>query len=428
MRLMIAIVAACWLSAGVAPLRDAVIGTLTPADFIRDYVTARDRLDRGPGAPPSAEEGNALAVRLGAPPVQLFGGPYYLHPPPSLLVVLPFAWMPWDVAAAAWALASLALLGWLAASLLAIASPSLPPQTLTARNTIVLTLALVLWPPTLYCLEKGQWSIATAAVLAAGCRAIERTQWTRAGVWFGTAVAIKATPIVLVVVLLACSRRAVGAMLATIGGATTLSVAVNGLAIWSEFFANAAHDAQVWAPWVTNTASMQGVYARLLTKGPFASPLVEAPLVSLAAFVITGVILLVAGTVTAPKRAWVGVPTAPGNRDWARWCAAWLVLPVALNPLGWSHVVLLLLAPLVVAFRDGNRNARMGCIAAFAALSVPRQTLAALAGPLPVAPGPGLLLGVHAVAAIALYVLLLRKLPSGVFSKSSIINLQSPIQ
>ena len=97
------------------PLTDAVRGARDPADFIRDYVTARARLDGGRGAPPSGESANDLGERLGTPRVLLLGGPYYLHPPPALLAVMPIAWLPWHAAwdgceasasAAAWFLAA----------------------------------------------------------------------------------------------------------------------------------------------------------------------------------------------------------------------------------------------------------------------------------------------------------------------------------
>jgi hypothetical protein len=84
-----------------------------------------------------------------------------------------------------------------------------------------------------------------------------------------------------------------------------------------------------------------------------------------------------------------------------------LTLPVLLNPLGWNHVVVMLLASLVVLARDGGTRARVAAAAILALFSVPRDTLIALAGPLPVSPARGLILGLHAYAGLALFVALL---------------------
>lgn len=408
-------VVAGWLSWGIAPLTDAVRGVRDPADFIRDYVTARARLEGGRGAPPSGEEANDLGQRLGTPRVLLIGGPYYLHPPPALLPVMAVAWLSWHKAAVVWTVLSLAMLVWLARSLVGIAAPVRAPsggvrRAPSARWTVLLVLVLALWPPTLHCIEKGQWSIAVAALIAAGYRALEDGRDTRAGVWLGIAAAVKATPAVLIVMLLARSRRAAVVMLGTAFGAALLSLAVNGFAPWGQFFVNGLHDAAVWATWLANTASLQGVLARLLTASYFTRPLVEAPLLSRALFVIVAVAALVAGVVTRPRG---GDPVlaredAEEERAEACWSAAWLVLPVLLNPLGWTHVVLMLLPAVVVAFREGDAPTRVGAAMVLAVLGIPRQRLMAWAGPMPVPPLHGLVLGLHAMAVIALYVLLLR--------------------
>ena len=67
----------------------------------------------------------------------------------------------------------------------------------------------------------------------------------------------------------------------------------------------------------------------------------------------------------------------------------------------------MLLAPLAVAFREGGPRARGVAVVALAALSLPRQTLLAWAGPMPVPPLRGLVLGVHALAAVVVFVVLL---------------------
>jgi uncharacterized membrane protein len=394
-----ALVVACWLSAGSTPFVDAVLGASDPGDWARDYVTARARLETGRGPPPPGEAGNAQAARYGVPRVGLYGAPYFIHPPTATLAILPLAGLPWRPAALVWAAASVAAVGWLAISLLGIWSPGTEPP---AGRVALLTLALTLWPPTLHCLEKGQWSIWLAALLASGLRSFESTRARRAGVAFGVAAALKITPIVMLGFLLLQSRRAAIALLATAVGAALLALAAVGPAAWRAFLAEAPHNAAVWAPWIANTASLDGVYARLLTVNPFSRPLLVAPGLAGAAFGLTELVLLAAaiGAVTRNRRT--------GARADARVLAVWLTLPVLLNPLGWSHVVLMLLAPLAVLARDAGPRTRVGAVLLLAALSIPRQRLTEWVGAVPVGPAGGALLGLHAFAAVGLFVMLLR--------------------
>jgi hypothetical protein len=69
--------------------------------------------------------------------------------------------------------------------------------------------------------------------------------------------------------------------------------------------------------------------------------------------------------------------------------------------------VLMLLAPLAVLMRDAQRRTRIGVVLVLAALSVPRQRLAEWAGAVPVGPEGGTLLGLHAFAALGMFVMLL---------------------
>jgi hypothetical protein len=404
------VVAACWLAAGAEPLVDAARGARDPVDFARDYVAARARLEDGRGPAPDGDAANARAVRLGAPPAVLLGAIYYIHPPPAVLPVLPLAALPWRGAALAWLAASLLALGWLAHSLLALAARGQPPAP--ARVALA-TAALALWPPVLHGLEKGQWSILIAALLAAGLRALEGERPRRAGVLFGLAAALKVTPLVLAVVLVLRHRRAAAAMLATFAAAVAATVAVSGVGPWRAFLGGAARNAAVWAPWIANTASPAGVYARLFAGGPFARPLFEAPALANAAFDLTAAALIVAALLglRAVARARPSPAGAAGGGEAAgetAILAAWLTFPVLLNPLGWTHVVVMLLAPLVIAVRDGGPRTRRVAFFVLAALTVPREALARFAGPIPVAPIRGLALGLHAAAAVALFATLLR--------------------
>jgi hypothetical protein len=397
-----AAVAACWLSSGATPVVDALVGAREPVDFARDYVSARARIEDGRGPPPAGEEGNARADRLGAPRVALLGAPYYIHPPTAVLPVLAIAWLSWHAAARAWAFLSLAALVWLSWSLEGIRAPERRPEPWRLGLLAALLLA---WPPTLHCLEKGQWSIWLAALLAAGYRALERARPTRAGALFAAAASLKATPAVLFGLFVARGRRGAAAMALVLAALALLATAIEGAAPWRVFFAGASSNAAAWATWLANTVSLQGVFARLFTAGLFTRPLVEAPALSRLAFLATSAALLAAAVLVEWRRR----RSAAGRTAASLACAsaAWMALPVLLNPLGWTHLSVMLLVPIVVALRDGRARTRVVATLALAALSIPRQSLVAWAGPPPLAPAPGLIIGVHAFAAFGLYVALL---------------------
>jgi alpha-1,2-mannosyltransferase len=390
-------IAACWMCAGLKPFRDAAVGVAAPADFARDYVAASARLRTGPGAPPRGEDGNQLAERLGAPRVELLGAPYFIHPPTATLVTLPFALLPWPAAAAAWAALAAVALVWLAASLLAIAG-----RERSAGIMLGTAALLALWPPTLYDLEKGQWSLWLAALMAAGLRAFEAGRSRRSGVLLGLAAALKVSPVLLLAPFARRDRRAAMAMAATLAGAVLAAALVVGPAALVAFATGSGPNARAWAPWIANTASLAGVFARLTTASPFARPLLDAPGLGRAAFAVTAALAL---GLAALRTLRGGAPGTPPGRV----AAVWIVLAVVLNPLGWGHTLLLLLPPLVVLWRE--RGSSWPAVVIAALFTIPRQALAAWAGPLPVGPAAGLWLGVQAVAAMALLVALCR--PAG---------------
>ena len=69
--------------------------------------------------------------------------------------------------------------------------------------------------------------------------------------------------------------------------------------------------------------------------------------------------------------------------------------------------MLLLLAPLAVLARNGGTRQRVAATLVLAAISVPRQRLTEGAGAVPVGPVASVFLGLHAFAALGLFVALL---------------------
>jgi len=383
------LLAAAWISAGTAPLTGAFSGALVPVDFVRDYVAAHARLYVGRGATPEDEAGNAYAATLGAPQVVLLEGPYHLHPPPALLLILPLVPLGFSGAALAWLAISVVSLSVLAAHLVALGGA---PDATPRWHVAAVLMLLLLWPPVLHNFEKGQWSLLLAALIAAGFHGLERGRPRSAGIYMGLAASLKATPLLLLGFLALRHRRAAWSMLATVAAAGLVSLVVGGVSPWHSWLADAPRDMAAWQTWVANTASLNGFVTRLLAGGRFARPLVAAP--ELARAVVTAVSLaFVAGLGLVTWRAPIS------RRTDRRVFAAWVSLVVLLNPLAWTHTATLALIPIVLLWDDAPGTAT----AALVMLTIPRETLATLAGVPPVSPGRGIVLSIHAAAVLALF-------------------------
>jgi hypothetical protein len=382
---------AAWISAGATPLAGAIAGAREPADFARDYVSLEAHV-RGDG-----DGGNDYAASLGVPAVVLLDAPYYAHPPTALLALLPFAPLGFRAAARAWLGVSVLALGALALMLSRIVAPNRSPRAVPLGLLAFALLAL--WPPVLHDLAKGQWSILVATLVAAGWRALDRGQARTAGICLGLAAACKATPLLLLGYLWLRRRRAAGAMTATLAALVALSIARFGCAPWRTWVAQARPNALAWQTWIASTASINGGVARLFTTSAFCRPLIDSPAVA-QALTLALAALLLGATAVATRVA------APSPHEDRRLFAAWTALVVLLNPLGWTHTAIVAIVALALLVEDAPPAA---ITAVLVALTVPRETLAALAGPLPVSPARGLALSVHAAALLVLLGLSLRR-------------------
>ena len=165
---ILAILLLAWTSSGIAPLRDAVAGAVAPSDFATDFVPAarigRARSSKG-SFPLDVALGNTEMMRLGAPPYANVGVPFGAHPPPAVLFVAALVPLGFSGAALAWlvlSLAALASVSWVAARALALGHTA--PHGVAGAT--MLFLALTVWPPVLHNIEKGQWSLIVAGLLA----------------------------------------------------------------------------------------------------------------------------------------------------------------------------------------------------------------------------------------------------------------------
>jgi Glycosyltransferase family 87 len=383
-----------WLSAGTQPFMEALRGVQAPADFTRDFVGAHLLLHEGPAALAMLEGdvANHYAQSIGAPRLALYGGPYHGHPPAAMLLVAPLVPLGYRTAALVWLVASLAALAWLAYLLAEILTSPRPSRWWLRASLFGL---LVLWPPVLHNLAKGQWSIFLAALLAAGWRAIERGRHDHGGAWIGVAASFKLTPLLFLGYLGLRHRRAALAM-AMIFGALTLAGGATG-DTGLRFISDVQRNAETWQTWTANTASVNGLVARLFAGGPWARPLWHAPSFAKALTVAIGAALVLLA-LRASRNA-----DASDRPLYGAWCA----LAVLLNPLAWSHTLVIALIPLTQLIRHQISPAALFSVALV--FSIPRVTLARLAAALaPGEPETALLISIHALAGLVLFVLALR--------------------
>jgi Glycosyltransferase family 87 len=218
----------------------------------------------------------------------------------------------------------------------------------------------------------------------------------------GIAAALKLTPLVLLPYVALRDRRAGVRMLLVFFGICLLALPVGGIAAWRALLRESGPNAAAWQTYWHNGLSFRGLWSRLLVGGEFARPLVAAPLVARG--------LELASVATLFGIALYAVRAAPDNPSRARegaLAALWYVLMVVVNPLAWPHYAILLLLPATLAGRaaraTGDKFAALLLTAALALLSIPKETLLALAGGLPASPVRGLALALPLGGALALY-------------------------
>src|SRR6185437_13636993 len=396
---------AAWLSAGATPFVRAALSAPAPNDFTPDYVAAHAWLHGGPGGPGAAAvldgaAGNVYGTSIGAPPVYLLDA-YYVHPPTAFLMLMPLVPLGYRGAALGWLLLTIAATGALAALLLAAAG-----RGGRGPQAGVIFPLLLLWPPLLSNIQLGQSSIFLAVLIAAGYAAWASGRQRSSGGWFGGAIALKLTPILLLPFLALRGRRALLSLGVTVAAAAALSLAAGQLDAWRLFFARSAHNVGTWQTYHDNTLSLGGLLARLFVGGRFAQPLVVVP--ALARALQVGCLAGMGVTAlwfTRPR------PGAAPDRERDGCCfALWVILIVVSNPLAWAHYALLLLLPIALVLRSAGlarhgvgQWMRVLAAVTFVLLTIPKETLYFLSGPLPVSPGRGLFISLPLAGALLLF-------------------------
>ena len=358
-----ALVAGAVFSAGLEPARDALSGLTAPLDFASDFVAAEDLvMGRDLYSP---DRGRRHAAILGTSSVELVG-PYYPKPPVMPLVVVPLVRLGFVGASRAWFVITLVFL-WILGHFLCLVFEE---RRLAVR--VLVFLFLVLWPPTLHNLERGQWSVLLAASMATGWHALSRGHPRMGGAFIGLAGSLKVTPLGLFPYLALRQRAAAVALGATVLAAVALSLPATGIGAWGAFLQQSGPNLAYWETWPANTLSVDGFVARLFIGGTGEGPAIaHAPwfgrvLITLGSLAL--VLFALALTVRTSR-------PADRAREGALF-AVWTILVVLLNPLAWSHNAVLLLLPAALILRGGSAGGRIvGVAVAVALLSIPRAAL-----------------------------------------------------
>ena len=404
--LTLALWAAAATSAGRLPYLYAKAGARLPADFGRDFVAASARLADGrvyDAAPGLARQQHAL---LGLTEGGV-AGPFYAHTPAAALVVMPLVPLGFRIAALVWLVLTLGLAAVLATVLADVLAEKSDRR---AALTAVAFLLLLLWPPVLYNIEKGQWSLMFAALMALSWRALAADRPGRAGAWIGLASMFKLAPATVLPYFLLRRPRAALAVFVTAGALALGSVAVIGVEPWRAFLRQAPANIVFWEDRLENLVSVTSLTTRLFAAGRHTTPLFDVPMTArLLAGVVTIVLVGVALVLT-----W-RVPTDTSSAVEGALFALWSSLGVLLNPLGWLHTSILLLlpaalllgaapSPAVTLAPWARRGSQAVVVLAVALLSLPKETLLNLAGSAPVPAGRVIaVLGLPCYAALALF-------------------------
>ena len=306
----------------------------TGADFLQEWLSARDYWNGGPVYSPLAE---ALFRQTGqpAPPGFL---PWNAHPPVAVLLTLPFGWLGYADAHLLWNVMTVPL--FLLAIAVVVSELNFPFRWLSLIPTLCLLVACY---PLYDQIVQGQWNCVLAGLLIVTWWAARRGLPALAGWALGTAAAIKLFPgFLFVIFLLRGEFRAVliGVLVAVawnllamlvLGGdafSTYITQVIPALEVYRGFWQNLALEG-----WIRRVFGLDSTGRSL--------PIWQAPSV-VAAGLLLGLRLLITAVVI--HAAWQSRRTGDIDKAFAVSILGLLLI----SPITWSHYLLLALQPLAV--------------------------------------------------------------------------------
>jgi hypothetical protein len=306
-------------------------------DFAQEWVSGRNLLRR---LPIYGDQVEAMDLYLGRRPRPTDSADFFViynaHPPTSVLLAAPFAWMDYPDAFMAWNLASLVLLAatlWVVVSQLGV---RVTPMRLLAAWAL-----LLLCNPVRHQILQGQLNLVLLALIV-GAWALERSDRPLlAGALLGLAAAVKLFPGFLLVYYAMRGRwRVVLGGGATAVVATALTVLVVGVEAYRVYFHDVVPHVARYRDWWVN-ASLLGLWSKLFeANSGHVLPLVRSPCLYGAALV--GSLILVGAVLLRATRSARSRPEHDLTFSLA------VISMLLIGPIIWDHALVLLLVPVAV--------------------------------------------------------------------------------
>ncbi|WP_106401191.1 glycosyltransferase 87 family protein [Actinocorallia populi] len=270
---------------------------------------------------------------------QLYGerhsGLWFTNTPFMAVLFAPMAALPLTAARMVWQLASVAAFAWACASALRLAGRRPTGKAVAAAAALGLLLE-----PVWHTLFLGQVNLFLLALVLADVQRV--SEGRRAGIGIGIAAAIKITPAVFVVLLLAAGRvraamTAAGAFVLCTAAAHLVNPDASRL-YWLHTFYDTS---RVGVPYISNQ-SPYGAAARILGGVDHVGAWYQA------------VPLLLGALGLATAVAWAR------RGDWTAAAAVTGVTGLLISPISWSHHWVWAVPALVVLVRNGDRALALG--------------------------------------------------------------------
>ncbi|NHC14091.1 DUF2029 domain-containing protein [Motilibacter sp. E257] len=267
---------------------------------------------------------------------------WFTYPPFAALLFTPLTWVPETAARLCWDLASVAALAYSCRVGLRLAGlGARPPAVLAA------VAATLLLEPVWHTLFLGQVNLLLMALVL---RDVERVSSGRpAGMWIGLAAAVKLTPAVFVLLLLAAgrarsARNAVVAFVAASAAAWALAPGASAT-FWGRYLGDTS---RVGATYVSNQSPF-GVAARVFGRAA------EVPSAYLLLPALAGALGLALAAAYARREDWLAAVVVTAATG------------LAVSPISWTHHWVWVVPALALLLREGRRRAALAGFALFAA-------------------------------------------------------------
>jgi hypothetical protein len=319
------------------PARDSL------RDFVQEWASARSLLE---GHPIYEDQEASLARYLDSHrnadnPTDRFFLHYNAHPPTSVLLAVPFAWLDYPDAVLAWNLLSLVALSislWLMNRRLDVASSPWALLPLVAH--------LLVCGPFRQQMIQGQLNLVLLLLLTGTWAADRAGRPLLAGTLLGTATAIKLFPgFVIVYFLLRRDWRAVVATAVSFAMLTGLTAAILGVAAYSDYVRNVLPQVAAYqSDWLN--ASFAGFWSRLFN--PTSHQNIVIPLWTSPALAAGGTLVCRVGLLALLVwTLWRMETPADCDLGFSLVLAAMLLV----SPVAWDHYFLLLFLPVILIWQ-----------------------------------------------------------------------------